>query len=148
MTLGVGFMTNTAAHHLGAMFWLCFRGAFMLSVFTYSQWVCINLPVTLTSKQMLRDLTRIIYSRGRPGRGIYIFTLPETLADFIHNTFTGPEHNFHQECIVLNDTNVGYLMSDYMRNVGNVSSNSVCVATWLACVLIPLIHTDSLKVKF
>lgn len=60
----------------------------MLSVFTYSQWVCINLPITLNSKQMLKNLTRIIYSRGRPGRGIYIFTLPETLADAIHNAFT------------------------------------------------------------
>lgn len=142
-------MTNTAAHHLGAMFWLCFRGAFMLSVFTYSQWVCTNLPITLTSKQTLKNLTRIIYSRGRPGRGIYIFTVPETPADVIHNTFTGPEHNFHQECIAPNDTNVGYLMSDHIRNMGNVSSNYACVAMWLACVLSLLIHTDSLlKVKF
>lgn len=148
MTLGAGFMTNTAAHHLGAMFWLCFRGAFMLSVFTYSQWVCINLPITLTSKQMLKNLTRIIYSRGRPGRGICIFTLPETFADAIHNTFTEPERNFHQEFIVPNDTNISYLMSDHIRNMGNVSSNSVCIAMWPVCVLILLIHTDSLKVKF
>lgn len=66
-------------------------------------------------------------------RGIYIFTLPEILADAIHNTFTGPEHNFHQECIVPNDTNVGYLKSDHIRNVGIVSSNSVCVLSVCLC---------------
>lgn len=40
-------------------------------------------PFDLSSKQMLKKVTRIIYSRGRPGKVIYTSTAPETQMPFI-----------------------------------------------------------------
>lgn len=40
-------------------------------------------PFYLSSKQMLKKVTRIIYSRGRPGKVIYTSTAPETQMPFI-----------------------------------------------------------------
>lgn len=55
---------------------------------------------------MLESLARIIYSRGRSGKAIYIFTLAETMFNAVHNTFTRPEHPLLEEYTAPSDTPV------------------------------------------
>lgn len=93
-------MISTAAHHLGAMFWLDLRGNFLLF---YIRLMCMYQPPNQLnfSKQMLESLERTIYSRGRSGSAIYIFTQAETIFNAVHNTFTGPEHPLQEECTLV-----------------------------------------------
>lgn len=68
--------------------------------------MCMSQPPSPLNfhKRMLESLARIIYSRGRPGSVIYIFTLAETIFNAAHNTITRPEHPLYEECTVPSDT--------------------------------------------